>query len=143
MNSVKLDIHFQSSAADLWNAWTDPYLVKKWFGSDPAGTVLHAMTNVKPSGIFSVTFADSDGTQHTCTGTYSDIKLHVQLSFTWEWKSEPGHVSRVNVSFTPDKEGTLMKFEHSNLHPDSLHGYQGGWKRTFEKLKSALNEHTI
>lgn len=139
MNAVELTSFFNTSKMQVWSAWTDPSTIKKWFGSDPGGTVLNANLDVRPGGTFTVTFQDSNATEHTCMGRYSVVIPNNKLSFSWEWKSEPGHVSQVDIQFIEDGDQmTTMKFEHSNLNPNSLHGYEEGWKRTFEKLKSVL-----
>ena len=139
MNSVQLAVKFNVSTQDLWNAWTIPSFVTKWFGSDPGGTVLQAELDVKPGGKYTITFKDSNGTEHTCMGTYSKVHKFEALSFSWEWKSEPGHVSQVNIQFLPNNaNNTTMNFEHKDLNPQSLHGYKEGWKGTFEKLTRCL-----
>lgn len=30
-------------------------------------------------------------------GRYSEVSIQNKLSFSWEWKSEPGHVSYVDI----------------------------------------------
>ncbi|HEX5168781.1 MAG TPA: SRPBCC domain-containing protein [Cyclobacteriaceae bacterium] len=144
MNSVQLTQFFDVPGQELWNAWTLPSVVKKWFGSDPGGSVTSAELDVRPGGNYAVTFRDGDGTEHTCLGTYTVVSKFDKLSFTWEWKSEPGHVSHVDVEFLRhDADGVTMKFEHRNLNPQSLHGYEAGWKSTFEKLKACVLENRI
>jgi len=141
MNSIQLTESFKASKEELWDAWTLPSFVKKWFGSDPSGSVLYADLDVRPGGKFTITFEDGDGTDHTCSGIYTKVTKFDTLSFGWEWKSEPGHVSNVNIQFLSDNGGvTTMKFEHTDLNPQSLHGYAEGWKSTFDKLKKMFLE---
>lgn len=136
---MQLTIPLRASKEDLWEAWIRPSLVKRWFGSDPAGRVLSADLDVRQGGKFAISFRDSDGTEHTCAGTYSKVIKPDALSFTWEWKSEPGHVSRINIQFLSAKAtGTSMEFEHKDLNPNSLHGYEKGWTSTFQKLNRLL-----
>jgi uncharacterized protein YndB with AHSA1/START domain len=138
MNIVELTSLFNAPKNQVWNAWTHPSIIKRWFGSDPAGIVLKADLDVRPGGAYAITFQDSNTIQHTCLGRYSEVTPN-KLSFSWEWESEPGHVSQVDIQFIEvGDQMTTMKFEHSNLNPNSFHGYEEGWKRTFEKLKSVL-----
>jgi|SRR5687768_2262402 uncharacterized protein YndB with AHSA1/START domain len=140
MNSVKMVINFNASAKDLWQEWTSPSHVKRWFGSDPNGLVFEANLDVKAMGKYSISFADSDGTSHTCKGQYHEVIEYEQLVFSWEWKSEPGHESLVKIFFKEIDSVTMMEFEHSNLNPQSLHGYNEGWRGAFEKLGNALKK---
>lgn len=137
-HQVILEWNFGVPVENVWQAWTDPDIIKLWFGSDPEGTVLEAGLDVIPGGRFKISFQDSDGTRHTCKGTYTGIEVLSSLNFTWSWESEPGHVSFVKVLLKSMPEGTLMHFEHTGLHADSAHNYGTGWKKTFQKLASFL-----
>ena len=143
MESVKIVIKFNASAKDLWQGWTSPSHVKRWFGSDSNGWVLEANLDVKATGKYSISFADSDGATHTCSGTYYEVIEYEQLVFSWEWKSEPGHESLVKIFFKEIDSVTTMEFEHANLNPQSLHGYHDGWKSGFEKLDRALKSELL
>ncbi|HWB25714.1 MAG TPA: SRPBCC domain-containing protein [Chitinophagaceae bacterium] len=96
-DTVLIDKTFNATAAEMWRAWTDPAMVKRWFGSDPNGTGLSAALDVKPGGNFEISFANSDGAKHTCFGIYIQVKPFSILSFSWEWKNEPGVKSFVTV----------------------------------------------
>jgi hypothetical protein len=50
------------------HAWTDPAVAKLWFDSDPDGKVLDAKFDLRVNGIFSVTFANSDGAEFYLSG---------------------------------------------------------------------------
>ena len=139
MESVKIIVEFSVPVQELWKAWTTPSVIRKWFGSDPGGTVIEAFIHAVPQGKYEITFADFDGTRHTCFGTFTEVKQYEFLSFSWEWKSEPGHVSHVRIRFTQNETKSAMEFEHSDLNPDSLHGYAAGWGSTFEKLRRVVS----
>ena len=104
------------------------------------GRVLDAQLHVRPGGHFSVTFTDADGTEHTCSGDYVEVEPFSKLSFTWQWKSEPGVQTLVTIAFAPEGTGTTMRFEHSRLFTASAHDYESGWRSTFDKLERELAE---
>ena len=136
---VKIEWDFYKEPVKIWNAWTDPNIIKKWFGSDPDGMVLSVNLNVIVGGNFEVTFVGTDNIEHTCYGEYIKIKLNEELKFTWNWKSEPDHISEVSVVLLPTKYGTRMLFSHSNLFIKSSHNYEIGWTSTFKKLEAIMN----
>jgi uncharacterized protein YndB with AHSA1/START domain len=140
--SVQLERYFSALPLTVWRGWTEPEMVSRWFGSDPAGKVLAVQLDVRPSGRFEVTFRDSSGIEHTCGGVYVDVMPESKLSFSWHWRSEPGIQSFVTVQLKPHGEGTNMHFEHSHLIDGSTHDYAAGWRRTFEKLAIVLSERT-
>jgi uncharacterized protein YndB with AHSA1/START domain len=134
---IKTTIH--ASVEKVWEAWTEPSVIMNWFGSDPKGKVLSAKLDVRPGGSFEVTFKDSDQTEHTCNGIYTEIEKLSKLTFTWHWKSEPGVESFIVLLFTSEDKSTRMQFEHMNFGSGSIHDYEIGWKNTFLKLEKLLS----
>ena len=137
-SSIRISRYFSASPQEVWQAWTDPKLVKSWFGSDPNGTVLDASLDVRLGGTFEVTFRNSDDTQFTCTGTYQEIEKYQRLVFTWMWKDRPEVRELVTLVFQPEQNGTLMIFEHANIDAGTTHDYESGWNSTFDKLERTL-----
>ncbi|TDW99916.1 SRPBCC family protein [Dinghuibacter silviterrae] len=135
---VHIDTHLNFPAAHVWRAWTDPAMILQWFGSDPEGTGVSANLDVRPGGAYEISFRDSDGTVHTCFGTYEAVEPNNLLSFTWTWASEPHQPSLVTVRLTPDGAGTMMAFTHAGVWSNSEHAYKEGWTRTFTKLERTL-----
>lgn len=137
---ARVERYFEAPADALWRAWTDPKYMSRWFGSDPNGRVLAARADVRVGGTFSVTFADSDGTEHTASGEYREVAPLSRLVFSWQWRSEPGISSQVTVELVPARAGVTMRFEHAGIGYGSAHDYEYGWRRTFDKLARVLAE---
>ena len=134
-DSINLEIKIHAPVQEVWKAWTDPALILQWIGSDPKGEGLKARMDVRPGGMYEISFRGSDKVEHTCFGIYTEVKEFRKLIFSWEWKSEPGVESFVSVDLTPDNDNTLMQFEHLHVGNRSMHNYLTGWTMTFEKLK--------
>ena len=137
-SSIFFEKTFKTSIEKIWDAWTNPTLIMNWFGSDPEGKVLKAELDVRPGGKFEITFQDSDLTEHTCSGMYDEVRALSMLTFSWQWKSEPGVESFIILLLTPEGKSTRMQFEHKNLGSDSKHNYAKGWQNTFSKLERLL-----
>lgn len=136
--SITVDHHFNAAQAKVWAAWTDPAVVRLWWGSDPDGVVTSAALDVRPGGRFVISFQDSSGDLHTSTGEYLRVEEPTELEFTWSWLNETNPPSRVNVAFEGDDAGTRMRFVHEDLRGMSEHDYAKGWRRTFAKLDRIL-----
>ena len=141
-SSIYLETTFKSSIEKIWEAWTNPTLIINWFGSDPGGKVLKAELDVRPGGYFEITFQDADLTKHTCSGIYHEVRTLSKLTFSWQWKSEPGVESFIILLLTPEGKSTRMQFQHKNLGSGSKHDYAKGWQNTFSKLNYLLNSQT-
>lgn len=137
-DSVFLEVTFKGPVEKIWEAWTNPLLILNWFGSDHNGKGLKAELDVQPGGQFEITFQDGNLTEHTCSGVYHQVEFLSRLTFTWQWKNEPGVESFITVLLTPEGGFTRMQFEHKHLGVDSQHDYAVGWQRTFSKLENFL-----
>ena len=133
-DAISIEVIINASIEKVWRAWTDPEWILKWFGSDPNGRGIKAKMDVYVGGRFEITFKDSDGAEHTCTGEYIEVEELHNLSFTWEWKNEPGVESFVSVILKPGNNNTHMEFQHCKLGTASSHDYLNGWQATFLKL---------
>jgi uncharacterized protein YndB with AHSA1/START domain len=138
MNSLRIERRFSTTPHGLWQAWTDPQIVKLWFGSDPNGTVLDAVLDVRVGGAFAVTFANANGDEYTAQGIYQQVELDTKLAFTWGWKNQPHIKESVILQFQAQGNGTLMTFEHLDIDANTSHNYEIGWRSTFDKLEKAL-----
>jgi uncharacterized protein YndB with AHSA1/START domain len=136
---IRIIRHFVVPTLKIWQAWTQPEIVRLWFGSDPNGVVVQARLDVRVGGEFEVTFANSDKTEFTCYGTYREIEPNSMLCFSWSWKNTPDIEELISVLLQEDGSGTLMTFEHSNIDPNTSHGYEIGWSTTFDKLEKVFN----
>lgn len=140
-DSVFIETTIHSPVEKVWEAWTNPGIIKNWFGSDPKGKVLSATLDVRPGGSFEVTFKDPDQTEHTCMGMYNEVKKFSKLTFTWHWKSEPGVESFIILLLIAEGKSTKMQFEHKNFGSGSQHNYIKGWQSTFLKLERLLSDN--
>jgi uncharacterized protein YndB with AHSA1/START domain len=141
-NMNKADIHIETilnaTIDKVWEAWTDADAMT-WFGADADGQVLKARIDARPGGSFEITFQNSDKAEHTCYGVYEDVQQPNKLSFSWEWKSEPGVRSFVTVLLSSaGKDNTKMIFLHADVGDASAHDYQIGWQGAFLKLNQRL-----
>jgi uncharacterized protein YndB with AHSA1/START domain len=58
--------------------------------------------------------------------------------FTWGWEGSttvPPGSSRVEVTLTPDGDGTILRLVHSGLpHAESILDHTQGWERYLDRL---------
>jgi len=137
-NAIRVERLFDADVELLWKAWTEPAFIKRWFGSDPKGTVEEAEIELKVGGSYRISFSDSDGSRHTCFGKFLSIIPNNLLVYSWEWENEPGHISEVHVSFQSIGERARVILEHKNLNPDSRHIYDEGWNRALDKIERII-----
>ena len=137
-NSIRLERILNAEAALVWRTWTEPDLLKLWFGSDPEGVVQNVVMDLRIEGDYEISFRDSDLSRHTCRGKFLHLIEFKTLTYTWEWKSEPGFISELEINFYPVGGKTKIILEHRNLNPDSKHGHEAGWNGALNKIEKIV-----
>lgn len=71
-------------------------------------------------------------------GVFEFVEPEKRLVYSWEWNGD-GEVSKVEVEFISDGEGTRVEVKHSGLPGEqSLAAHRQGWDRYIEGLSGHL-----
>jgi uncharacterized protein YndB with AHSA1/START domain len=118
----------------LFELWTDPEELAKWWGPEGFATPAYAM-DVRPGGRWQTTMRRPDGTEHVVSGIYRAIEPPRRLVFTWGWDDDAGmrgHETEVTVTFEPAPGGTRMTFvQQAFADADSRNRHEHGWGSSF------------
>lgn len=141
---IVVEGHVQATPARVFEAWTEPAIVKQWFGPEP-GTLAEASIDLRPGGRWR--FVES-ATAHGFTafeGEYLDVVVDELLVFTWAkvierraGRREETPPSKVEISFVPASGGTDLRIVHSSLDRESRIGFRFGWEAGTANLVAFL-----
>jgi uncharacterized protein YndB with AHSA1/START domain len=130
---------YEASPQRVWQAWTEPQALSRWFGPGEGESVTHAELDVRPGGRYTIAFRTPDGEEHRVSGEYQDVAAPRLLSFTWAWQSTPERVSLVRIELQPDGTGTRMSFRHDRFFDRAARdNHERGWAVTLGKLGAWL-----
>ncbi|ODR99186.1 ATPase [Methyloceanibacter methanicus] len=133
--SLTLKRHLNAPPEKVYDAWTDPEKIVKWFGPD-SGEVRHAETDVRVGGRYAVCFFTEDGEEHNVSGIYRDVIPGEKLAFTWAWRTMPERESFLTVLITPDGDGTLLTLIHEQFFDEEARDrHREGWTGCLDKLE--------
>jgi uncharacterized protein YndB with AHSA1/START domain len=141
-DSPVLDIQrrYDAPPERVWQAWTDPQALSRWFGPGDDGSVTQADIDLRPGGAYTIAFRTPDGEEHRVSGTYEEVARPRKLSFTWAWQSTPERVSFITVRFEPRDGGTLMSFRHERFFDRAARdSHERGWRMTIAKLDRLMS----
>ncbi len=110
--------------------FTDPDRMVRWMGTE-------AELDARPGGAYRILVAGS----HVAVGEYVELDPPRRVVFTWGWEGEqmpvaPG-ASRVEVTLTPEGEGTRVVLVHSDLPDETLASHDHGWTHYMDRLAVA------
>jgi uncharacterized protein YndB with AHSA1/START domain len=128
--AVEVEQRIAASATTVFSFLTDPAKFVRWMG-------IEARLDPRPGGTFRL---DVDG-EHIATGQYEvvDPPHRVVLSWGWEGSPEvPPGSTTVEITLTPDGEGTLLRLRHIGLPSEEQRAsHRDGWKGYLAQLAAA------
>lgn len=144
---IVVEGYFASPPERVFEAWTDPKIVMKWFGRAP-NTLISADIDLIPGGTWQFIYLRDEEKSVGFEGHYLEIENGVRLVFSWSHVvtsalgvREASPASQVEVLFTKKGGGTDIKLIHSAiLDADTRQGTGGGWEVAFTSMQALLNK---
>jgi uncharacterized protein YndB with AHSA1/START domain len=131
--TLRVERTYDARAEEVFDAWTNPEVLRRWWAVDDAGTTPVADVDLRVGGSYRLAM-ENPGTdsRHTVRGTYREVVRPERLVYTWAWEEDDGstgHESTVTVSFAQEGERTTVVLEHAGL-PDeaSRDRHREGWQ---------------
>jgi len=122
----------------VFEAWTTPDAVKRWFAPKPFELVVHQM-DFRPGGRFRMAMRGPDGEDFPFTGRYGEIHPPKTLSWTGEFATGPAE--QITTAVTFEEEGGKTRLHvRQTFHvvtPEIEHAMKGapqGWAMTLNQL---------
>ena len=133
--SLTLKRRINAPPAKVYEAWTDPAKIARWFG--PAQVeILRAEADARVGGRYRFVARSPDGNEHDVSGVYREVTPNQKLVFTWAWRSTPERESLVTVLLKPDGDGTLLTLTHEQFFDEPARDrHQSGWTGALDKLE--------
>ncbi len=126
-SALEKEIHIKARPETIFPFFTDPLKMVRWIG-------LKATLEPRPGGIYRVDMNGKD----IANGEYIEITPYSRVVFSWGWEEPksmlPPGSSIVEVTLTPDQEGTTVKLRHSKLTADQQEHHSKGWDHFLLRL---------
>lgn len=128
--SLRLERRIDAPPETVFSYLTDPVRSMRWMGVD-------AQLDPQPGGIYRVTVPQG----FVALGEFVEIDPPRRVVFTWGWEGDgpvPPGSSRVEITVTPDGDGTLLRLTHTGLPDDeAAQLHTQGWDRYLDRLAVA------
>ncbi|HEY1474781.1 MAG TPA: SRPBCC domain-containing protein [Pseudolabrys sp.] len=139
--SVVITRVFDAPRALVWQAWTDPKMMARWFG--PRGfTASVAELDVRVGGALRIVMHGPDGNDYPMKGVFREVTPRERLVFSNIAVDKDGrHLLEGETSVTlteQDGKTTLTVKSHMvglvPKAPQMLAGMEAGWTQSIDKL---------
>ncbi|MBL8548446.1 MAG: SRPBCC family protein [Hyphomonadaceae bacterium] len=133
----------------LFQAWTDPELMKQWFVPRP-WTIARVESDIRPGGASIVVMRDPDGKEYPNPGQYLEVVPNRKLVFTdaylGDWKHSEKPFMTVVLTFEPiagGKTNYTAYVSHWTKEDCETHeqmGFHQGWAQVAEQLAEIVEK---
>ena len=150
-NEIKITRVYDAPLAAVWDAWTDPEQVAKWWG--PRGFTLTTHSKeLKAGGQWHYTMHGPDGTDYPNRTTYLEVDRHKRLVYDHGATDDRPALFRVSVAFTETGGKTRMDMTMTCPTPEETErtrkiirdaGGHSTWDRLAEYLRKQISNEEI
>jgi uncharacterized protein YndB with AHSA1/START domain len=136
---VRIERTFAASAEDVFDAWTSPEVMRRWFHVAPDWDTPEAEVDPRVGGNVRVVMRRPDGTEVGAQGEYTLIDRPRRLVMTWTFDEDPSNEQLIELSFSESDGSTTVLMVNSGIATDERRGAQDeGWHGCFDQLERVL-----
>jgi len=137
-----IEREFKAPIERVFQAWTEPDLLMKWFRSSPNVAVDSAEVDLRVGGAYRIAVSDPDDV-YVVFGKYTQVVVPELIEFTWKWEEstmEPVELL-VRVELSSAAAGTRMRLTHSQFSNEkSANAHDHGWNGVLATLAIYLED---
>ncbi|WP_051466740.1 metalloregulator ArsR/SmtB family transcription factor [Actinomadura oligospora] len=137
---VRIERTYRASADVVFDAWTNPEVIRKWWHPGPDWETSEAQVDLRVGGRLRVVMLDTDGVEHAGSATYTAVERPSHLAWTWHGEEDQaGTGSRCDLVITEHDGVTHAVLTHSGL-PDehAAASLRQGWILCLDNLDKVI-----
>lgn len=145
-NEIKIVRLYDAPVKLVWDAWTDPKKVAKWWG--PRGFTLTTHSkDLRPSGIWHYTMHGPDGVDYPNKTVYHEVEKHAKLVYDHGGNDERTPLFRVTALFSEINGKTKLEMTMRLPTPEAAEETrkfikQAGGDSTWDRLAEYLEKES-
>lgn len=125
--SIEREMSIAARPETVFAYFIDPERIVRWMGTT-------AELDPTPGGTFRIDYNGKD----IARGEFVEVDSPRRVVFTWGWEASgdetPPGSSTVEVTLTPDGDGTRVHLRHSGLKAEAVDGHAVGWDQFLPTL---------
>lgn len=139
---LRLSRRFDAPRERVFDAWTNPDVLRQWWAAQPTWDTPTAEADVRPGGSYRLAMRDTDsGEIHTLVGEYREVRPPERLVYTWTWDTNTDAMTGsentlVEVEFHEHGDGTEVVVTHTGFATPELRDMHAhGWNGCLDNLE--------
>jgi uncharacterized protein YndB with AHSA1/START domain len=136
---VRIERTFAAPAEDVFDAWTSPEVMRRWFHCAPDWSTPEAEVDLRVGGKVRVVMRKPDGTEAEMQGEYTLIDRPHRLVMTWTFHDDPSNEQLMELTFSESDGSTTVMLVNSRVSTDERRDAQDwGWRGCLDELDRVL-----
>jgi uncharacterized protein YndB with AHSA1/START domain len=136
---VRIERTFDSSAEDVFDAWTSEEVIARWFRPMEGWREADAEVDLRVGGRIRVVMRTPDGEPVGAEGEYTVIERPRRLAFTWTFDDDPSNQQLIELEFTERQGATSVLFVNSGISEAERRDSQyDGWSTCLDEMGRVL-----
>ena len=136
---VHIERTFAASAGDVFDAWTSPEVMRRWFHCAPDWDTPEAEVDLRVGGKVRVVMRRPDGSEAEAWGAYALIDRPHRLVMSWIFYDDPSNEQLIELSFSESEGSTTVRLVNSSISTDERRDAQDwGWRACLGELGRLL-----
>jgi uncharacterized protein YndB with AHSA1/START domain len=136
---VRIARTFAASAEEVFDAWTNPEVMRRWLHCAPDWGTPEAEVDLRVGGTVRVVMRRPNGTEVEAQGEYAIIDRPNRLVMTWSFDDDPSNEQLIELSFSESEGSTTVLLVNSRISTDGLRDAQHvGWHGCLDELEREL-----
>ena len=136
---VRIERTFQASAEEVFDAWTNEEVIRRWFRPQVGWREPSAEVDLRVGGAIRVVMRTPDGDPVGAGGEYTVIERPRRLAFTWTFDDDPSNEQLIELEFIEEDLGTRVLFVNSEISDSRRRDAQyDGWRTCIDNMELAL-----
>ena len=137
--TVRIERTFAAAAEDVFDAWTNPEVMRRWFHCAHDWETPEAEVDLRVGGRVRIVMRQPDGSEAEASGEYTLIDRPSRLAMTWTFQDDPSNEQLIELSFSASEGGTTVVLTNSGISTDGRRDAQDwGWNGCLDQLERAL-----
>jgi uncharacterized protein YndB with AHSA1/START domain len=137
--ALRIERKFDASAEEVFDAWTSPEVMRRWFHCGHDWETPEAEVDLRPGGRVRVVMRKPDGSEAAVYGEYTLIDRPRRLTMTWTFGDEPSNEQLIELVFSESEGLTTVQMVNSGISSDQRRDSQDwGWRGCLDQLERLL-----
>jgi uncharacterized protein YndB with AHSA1/START domain len=137
---VRIERTFEARAEDVFDAWTSPEVMRRWFHCARDWETPEAEVDLRVGGKVRVVMRKPDGSEAVARGEYTLIDRPHRLAMTWIFDDSPANEQLIELSFSESGGTTTVVMVNSGISTAGRRKDQDwGWRGCLDQLERALD----